>query len=144
MIQIILDTSGSMVEDSKHFAAIYLLQSVKQCAKEKGIPVSFYRWQEEICPLGKISEISWTGSLNPQAFLKFFQEKQPILLISDGDFPDKINFKYKTHCHLLYLGEDYRKMQTEFSSGRLWFPENLLWNLSNLASSLPVTKGESL
>lgn len=133
-IHIVLDSSGSMVEDSKQHSGIYLLLSLRRFFKEQGIPFTEWQWNTTLSPMGKISSICWTGSLNSSSFYEFSDDSKLILLISDGDFPIDMDFRNKSNCFLLLLGEEDDALQWSFPSGRLWLPEDFNGHLSVLLS----------
>lgn len=138
-LHIVLDTSGSMGEDSKHHSAIYLLLTLRRFAKEHGIPLSLWQWHEIIEPLGNLSQILWTGSLDGYAFAPWYRRVQgnttnlknknvsPVLLISDGDFPMDTGFRLYDACHLLLLGDG--SFSYDFPSNRLWHPSDFMGQL---------------
>ncbi len=130
MLHILLDTSGSMVEDSRNHAALYVLLSLRRFFQQKGISVPEFTWAEEIQPLERIGDIPWEGGLDVASFHSFYQEHSPILLISDGDFPIELDFHHKDQCFLLLLGEVEGAIQYAFPHGRLWRAEDLNQHLS--------------
>lgn len=129
MLHILLDTSGSMVEDSRHFGARYLLLSLRRFLQAENQDYTLYAWNRHITPLEDLNQITWGGALNPEVFQDFYREHRPILLISDGDFPPLLEFRSKKHCVLLHLGEDDPSTSWEFPQGRMWRGEELLSRL---------------
>lgn len=124
-IHIVLDTSGSMVEDSKYHSSIYLLTSLRRFFKEHNLPFSQWQWSDTLTPLEKISKLSWSGTLNSYLFHSFYTEDKLVLLISDGDLPQDMEFFYKERCYLLPVGEEDPSLLCAFPPHRLWLPETL-------------------
>lgn len=127
-VHIVLDTSGSMVEDSKHHSAIYLLLSLRRFFQEGEIPVKEWLWSEELTAMETIPSIHWTGSLNSHAFQDFARDGKIILLLSDGDFPLAFTWSQKNPCYLILLGGETHSL--DLPQGHLWLPQNLLGHLT--------------
>lgn len=130
-VHIVLDTSGSMTEDSKQHSAIYLLLSLRRFFKEQKIPVAEWQWSHTLAPLETLPSLRWSGSLDGYAFSAFYQtlqespQKPAVILLSDGDFPLSLDVRSKDHCFLLLLGEENHSLQYHFPNGRLWLPPDL-------------------
>lgn len=135
-VHMILDTSGSMAEDSKQHSAIYLLLSLQRYFKEKGIPVQQWQWSSTLSPLEHIPSLSWGGTLDSHSFSSFFQDshqRKTVILLSDGDLPLEMDFSRKEECVLLLLGEEDSSLQWSFPHGRLWLPQQLNGHLTLFA-----------
>lgn len=135
-VHIVLDTSGSMTEDSKHHSAIYLLLHLRRFFKQHGISVTEWQWSDTLTPLGALQSLPWSGALDAYAFSSFYgkdeilSQNAPILLLSDGDFPISLDLRSKDLCFLLLLGEEEHRLHYHFPKGRLWLPPDLNGHLS--------------
>lgn len=95
---ILIDTSGSMMEDGKKSVIMYVINAIKNTLTEKS---SVYTWDNEIKPFsGKIKFGTSNGS---NSISRFFDEHndEPIILITDGCFSSNIKSIIKKHSNKL-------------------------------------------
>lgn len=95
---ILIDTSGSMMEDGKKSVIMYVINTIKNTLTEEP---TVYTWDKEIKPFtGKIEFGTSNGS---SAISSFFDEHndEPIFLITDGCFSSEIKTIIKKHTKKL-------------------------------------------
>lgn len=140
-VNLLVDGSGSMGEDSKKTAAAYVLNSLQQAIPKEQLDQ--FLWVDTITPLEKLKDVAWVGSLSKEAVRQFFKEhkKEQILLLSDGawSLDQGEFFSLQANCSLIFLGDDPLSHRAHFSHGRLWFPENLTADIAYLRTK---KKGE--
>lgn len=138
-LHIVIDGSGSMMEQDKNEVINYYLPVIRRFFKEHQgeMEVQFFAWNQEVKPT-KPRDLTYSGKLEESTLSDFIKErtKQPetfVLLISDGFYSPDLGrvFRKSPHTFLLLLGRDdvhtFRKKH--WSGGRLLTGENLLSDL---------------
>lgn len=95
---ILIDTSGSMMEDGKKSVIMYVINTIRNTLPEEP---SVYTWDKEIKPFSGKLEFGTTNSLG--TFSSFLDEHndEPLLLITDGCFSSNIKSIIKKHSKKL-------------------------------------------
>lgn len=91
---ILIDTSGSMMEDGKRSVIMYVLNTIKNIAA--GEP-EIYLWSSEIKPFCGKMEFGAANDLNSISDFLSLHKDKPILIITDGCFPQRIKSVLKEH-----------------------------------------------
>lgn len=103
---ILIDTSGSMMEDGKRAIIMYVVNAIKNTLTEEP---KIYTWDKNIKPLAGKLEF---GITNDAGSLSSFFDKhndEPIILITDGCFSLNIKSiikKYSNQLFCVLVGRD--------------------------------------
>lgn len=143
VLHIVIDCSGSMVEQDKNQVVFYYLPLISRFLKKEqdDLELKLYGWGEEVAST-KPSRLTFSGKANGDIFCDFLNEHKEefVMLISDGYYSDELEkvFAKRKKVFLLLLGRDdvsyFRKKQ--FASGRLLTGENLLSDLHFLSAMI--------
>lgn len=137
-IDILVDSSGSMVEYGKRYAVINILETILSFFEELNHPQLKYRfisWANQAIILEKISDIRFKGKSSCDGLNDYFLEKPApqIIVISDGDFSLEISnlFKEKAKTSFIYpfaLGNDANiVLLKRFAREKeVFLPENII------------------
>ncbi len=95
---ILIDTSGSMMEDGKKSVIMYVINTIKNSLTAEP---TVYTWDNGIKPFS--GKIEFGISNDASSFSSFFDEHndEPILLITDGCFSSEIKAIIKKHTKKL-------------------------------------------
>lgn len=95
-IDIIVDISGSISENGKAAVVKYLLYSIKNIFMREEYSkykVNLLQWSDKMMDVNSIAELRFNGTLNDEVMKKYLdglEEKDAIILLTDGSFPTKI------------------------------------------------------
>lgn len=110
---ILIDTSGSMMEDGKKSVIMYLINTIKNTLAGD---TSIYTWDKEIKSFS--GKIEFGISNDPSSISSFFENhnNEPIILITDGCFTSNIKSIIKKHspklvCILVGIDSSIVSMQ---------------------------------
>lgn len=110
---ILIDTSGSMMEDGKESVIMYVLNTIKNTLT---VEPTVYTWDKEIKPFS--GKIEFGISNDSSSISSFFDEHndEPIILITDGCFSSNIKSIIKKHslkivCILVGIDSSIVSMQ---------------------------------
>lgn len=95
---ILIDTSGSMMEDGKKSVIMYIINTIKNTLTGD---TSIYTWDDEIKSFS--GKIEFGISNDSSSISSFFDEHndEPIILITDGCFSSNIKSIIKKHSQKL-------------------------------------------
>lgn len=95
---ILIDTSGSMMEDGKKSVIMYVINTIKNTLT---VEPTVYTWDKEIKPFSGKIEFGTSNGLS--SILSFLEEHndEPIILITDGCFSSNIKSIVKKHSKKL-------------------------------------------
>lgn len=110
---ILIDTSGSMMEDGKKSVIMYVINTIKNTLS---VEPTVYTWDKEIKPFS--GKIEFGISNDSSSISSFFDEHndEPIVLITDGCFSSNIKSIIKKHslkivCILVGIDSSIVSMQ---------------------------------
>lgn len=95
---IVIDTSGSMMEDGKKSVIMYIINAIRNTLTEKP---KIYTWDKEIKPFS--GKLKFGVTNDSSSLLSFFDKHndEPVLLITDGCFSSNIKSIIKKHSKKL-------------------------------------------
>lgn len=120
LINVVIDASGSMVEDGKSSVVQYILNglnNVREHEEFKNYKFSLFQWSEESKELESLERIKleFKGKADVKGLNKLkdlLDMERSILLISDGNFnrPEKEKLKnFKARIIPIFIGIDANK-----------------------------------
>lgn len=131
-VDILVDTSGSMIENGKEAVIknlIYTISRILRKEEYQEYQVNMLKWSNEVMPIKKLSELRFSGQLSSRALKEYLdsQEVAPvILLISDGNFSIKERNIFKStknsyfDCIAVGIDADIFSLKKIASSGKVF------------------------
>ena len=122
---LLIDTSGSMIENEKPSILIYIYRPFKTIIGNKLLS---YSWGDEIKEVSKVSELRMQGKINNEATEKFLNN------LEDGSFETDIfkKLEKKVNIYFVGIGSDVDKKILEYTFGKnSYFEAYDILNLAN-------------
>lgn len=133
---IIIDTSGSMMEDGKKSVIMYIINAIKNTLAEE---LNIYSWDKEIKPFSGKLEFGTTN--NPESLSTFFDQynDNPVLLITDGCFSSNVKTIIKKHsksivCVLVGIDSSIISLQKIIGSNNAFEASDTVTSISRYNS----------
>ena len=107
-IQIVVDVSGSMLEDGKSSVVKYLLFAAERLCGQFGLEPQLWQWGQEVAPLESAEQLVFSGRADERALLGFLEGRGAAAVLSDGAFSSRAlqQMKELEHVHILAVGGD--------------------------------------
>ena len=131
---LLIDTSGSMIENEKPSILIYIYRPFKTIIGNKLLS---YSWGDEIKEVSKVSELRMQGKINNETtekFLNNLEENSHLVIMSDGSFETDIfkKLEKKVNIYFVGIGSDVDKKILEYTFGKnSYFEAYDILNLAN-------------
>ena len=131
---LLIDTSGSMIENEKPSILIYIYRPFKTIIGNKLLS---YSWGDEIKEVSKVSELRMQGKINNEAtekFLNNLEENSHLVIMSDGSFETDIfkKLEKKVNIYFVGIGSDVDKKILEYTFKKnSYFEAYDILNLAN-------------
>ena len=111
MVNIIIDSSGSMVDDEKNNIIEYIFSSVKNILKDY---INIFSWNIEIKKVEKLKDISYIGKTNIKELLSFVESnnEEYNLIFSDFNYSCS-EFKRIYNDKVFYIGIGFDRKKIE-------------------------------
>jgi hypothetical protein len=123
MINIFIDTSGSMSEMGKDSGTIYISKSIQDYCKQKSLETLFYKLDGSI--IDNLTSLEFNDSFNEH----IISDLANSILISDGLLELKNDFLFDIS---LTIGIDANINNLEKVSKRVFEPENIVQSIEYL------------
>ena len=131
---LLIDTSGSMIENEKPSILMYIYRPFKTIIGDRLLA---YSWGDEIKEVSKVSELRMQGKINNETtekFLNNLEENSHLVIMSDGSFETDIFKKSekKVNIYFVGIGSDVDKKILEYTFGKNnYFEAYDILNLAN-------------
>lgn len=133
---LLIDTSGSMIENEKPSILMYIYRPFKTIIGDR---LLVYSWGDEIKEVSKVSELRMQGKINNEAtekFLNNLEENSHLVIMSDGSFETDVfkRLEKKVNIYIVGIGSDVDKKILEYTFGKNNYFET--YDILNLANWL--------
>ena len=131
---LLIDTSGSMIENEKSSILMYIYRPYKTIIGDRLLA---YSWGDEIKEISKVSELKMQGKINNETtekFLNNLEENSHLVIMSDGSFETDIfkKLEKKVNIYFVGIGSDVDKKILEYTFGKNnYFEAYDILNLAN-------------
>lgn len=131
---LLIDTSGSMIENEKPSILMYIYRPFKIIIGDRLLA---YSWGDEIKEISKVSELKMQGKINNETtekFLNNLEENSHLVIMSDGSFETDIfkKLEKKVNIYFVGIGSDVDKKILEYTFGKNnYFEAYDILNLAN-------------
>ena len=131
---LLIDTSGSMLENEKPSILMYIYRPFKIIIGDKLLT---YSWGNEIKEVSKVSELRMEGKNNNEAtekFLSNLEENSHLVIISDGSFEIDVfkRLEKKVNIYFVGIGSDVDRKILGYTFGKNnYFEAYDVLNLAN-------------
>lgn len=131
---LLIDTSGSMIENEKPSILMYIYRPFKTIIGDR---LLVYSWGDEIKEVSKVSELRMQGKINNETtekFLNNLEENSHLVIMSDGSFETDIfkKLEKKVNIYIVGIGSDVDKKILEYTFGKNnYFEAYDILNLAN-------------
>ena len=131
---LLIDTSGSMIENEKSSILMYIYRPFKTIIGDRLLA---YSWGDEIKEISKVSELKMQGKINNETtekFLNNLEENSHLVIMSDGSFETDIfkKLEKKVNIYFVGIGSDVDKKILEYTFGKNnYFEAYDILNLAN-------------
>ena len=117
---LLIDTSGSMIENEKPSILMYVYRPFKTIIGDKLLT---YSWGDEIKEVPKVSELRMQGKINNEAtekFLSNLEENSHLVIMSDGSFETDVfkRLEKKLNIYFVGIGSDVDRKILEDTCGK--------------------------
>lgn len=114
MVNIIIDSSGSMGDDEKNNIIEYIFPNVKNMLKDY---INIFSWNNEIKKVEKLKDISYIGKTNIKELLSFVESNNEEYNLIFSDFNYSFSeFKriYNDKVFYIGIGFDRKKLEKNY------------------------------
>lgn len=114
MVNIIIDSSGSMGDDEKNNIIEYIFSNVKNMLKDY---INIFSWNNEIKKVEKLKDISYIGKTNIKELLSFVESNNEEYNLIFSDFNYSFSeFKriYNDKVFYIGIGFDRKKLEKNY------------------------------
>ena len=131
---LLIDTSGSMIENEKSSILMYIYRPFKTIIGDRLLA---YSWGDEIKEISKVSELKMQGKINNETtekFLNNLEENSHLVIMSDGSFETDVfkRLEKKLNIYFVGIGSDVDKKILEYTFGKNnYFEAYDILNLAN-------------
>lgn len=131
---LLIDTSGSMIENEKPSILMYIYRPFKTIIGDRLLA---YSWGDEIKEVSKVSELRMQGKINNETtekFLNNLEENSHLVIMSDDSFETDIfkKLEKKVNIYFVGIGSDVDKKILEYTFGKNnYFEAYDILNLAN-------------
>lgn len=103
MMYVVIDNSGSMRDNGKASLAANVMLMFRRQAPP-GAEIGFYKWGEEVVPIGAPADLDFSGRTNGGSLRSFLSGhgEEPVVLVGDG-LPDRSAEKAFKNSGAVYL-----------------------------------------
>lgn len=119
---IIIDSSGSMMEDGKKSVIMYVLNAIKNTLTED---IKIFSWDKEIKPFSGKLEFGITNDSDSLSTFFDRHNDNPVLLITDGCFSSSVKAVIKKHsksivCVLVGIDSSINSLQKTIGANNVF------------------------